>query len=205
MIFNDEYILKGVCQPPTSRSHLAASAVNTMPCFEVDPLMNPFAQALQRASHILVIPNSKISIYSSLDLLRWWFFYPMQVNPRFGILPLFVVFEWITEQDHTLVITLIKSKVGFGVCTRHIWAPRWKRSAWCLQHLMPGGKAIHAPKSYWFLSSLDCWPACSGATRCTPSMARPVFWRPSHILVPINPAWSTEKGNQIKEFRPKKW
>ena len=70
MIFNDEYILKGVCQPPTSRSHLAASAVNTMPCFEVDPLMNPFAQALQRASHILVIPNSKISIYSSLDLLR---------------------------------------------------------------------------------------------------------------------------------------
>ena len=133
------------------------------------------------------------------------FFYPMQVNPRFGILPLFVVFEWITEQDHTLVITLIKSKVGFGVCTRHIWAPRWKRSAWCLQHLMPGGKAIHAPKSYWFLSSLDCWPACSGATRCTPSMARPVFWRPSHILVPINPAWSTEKGNQIKEFRPKTW
>jgi hypothetical protein len=68
MIFNDEHILKGVCQPPTSRSHLAASAVNTMPCFEVDPLMNPFAQALQRASHILVIPNSKISIYSSLDL-----------------------------------------------------------------------------------------------------------------------------------------
>lgn len=32
----------------------------------VDPLMNPFAQALQRASHILVIPNSKISIYSRL-------------------------------------------------------------------------------------------------------------------------------------------
>jgi len=32
----------------------------------VDILMNPFAQALQRASHILVIPNSKISIYSRL-------------------------------------------------------------------------------------------------------------------------------------------
>ena len=28
--------------------------------------MNPFAKALQRASHILVIPNSKISIYSRL-------------------------------------------------------------------------------------------------------------------------------------------
>ena len=32
----------------------------------VDPLQNPFALALQRASHILVIPNSKISIYSRL-------------------------------------------------------------------------------------------------------------------------------------------
>ena len=38
---------------------------------EVDILMNPFAQALQRASHILAIPNSKISIYSSLDFDGW--------------------------------------------------------------------------------------------------------------------------------------
>ena len=76
-----------------------------------------------------------------------------------------------------------KSKVGFGVFTRRIWAPPWKSSAWCLQHLMPDGKAIHAPKFYWFLSSLDCWPACFGATRCTPSMAGTVFSRPAQVQI----------------------
>ena len=55
---------------------------------EVDILMHPFAQALQRASHILVIPNSKISIYSSLDFDGWMdgrFFFPC-VNSLFGYL-----------------------------------------------------------------------------------------------------------------------
>lgn len=36
----------------------------------VDPMQNPFAVALQRASHLLVIPNSKISIYSRLWCVR---------------------------------------------------------------------------------------------------------------------------------------
>eukprot|EP00438_Fugacium_kawagutii_P035670 Skav234118 [mRNA] locus=scaffold4383:15126:16776:- [translate_table: standard] len=45
----------------------------------VDPLMNPFAQALQRASHILVIPNSKISIYS-----RLWCVYEAYLGTTMG-------------------------------------------------------------------------------------------------------------------------
>ena len=149
---------------------------------EVDILMNPFAQALHRASHILVIPNSKISIYSSLDFDGWmegpWrFFFPC-VNLLFGYLG-----NLLGGCFAFFLSYLSKSKVGFGVCTRRIWAPPWKtRFASCLQHLMSDGKAIHAPKSYRFPSSWDCWPACSGATWYTPSMARAMFSRWAKLI-----------------------
>jgi hypothetical protein len=138
----------------------------------------------------------------------------------FGDYCCFWMAYWARPCTHTHTS---KSKVGFGVCTRRIWAPPWKSSAWCLQHLMPDGKAIHAPKFYWFLSSLDCWPACFGATRCTPSMAGTVFSRPAQVQIDLlaasrefkvdasgalgaNPWWTARnlRSLRIRRFPPKK-
>eukprot|EP00434_Breviolum_minutum_P011968 symbB.v1.2.010552.t1/scaffold694.1/size172116/15 len=81
----------------------------------VDPLMNPFAKALQRASHILVIPNSKISIYS-----RLWCVYEAYLGTTMEKICLMPATPQLRQQG-TSCAKIILTPLLLGIITSLVW------------------------------------------------------------------------------------
>ena len=77
--------------------------------------MNPFAKALQRASHILVIPNSKISIYS-----RLWCVYEAYLGTTMEKICLMPATPQLRQQG-TSCAKIILTPLLLGIITSLVW------------------------------------------------------------------------------------
>ena len=96
---------------------LVPSTLETPPSqrSQVDPLMNPFAKALQRASHILVIPNSKISIYR-----RLWCVYEAYLGTTMEKTCLMPATPQLRQQG-TSCAKVIFTPLLLGIITSLVW------------------------------------------------------------------------------------